>query len=122
MLLEGSHLLVVEDEMLVLMLIEDMLGDLGCTSIATAATVDHALSLLETKDFDLALLDVNLNGEKSYPIADALAARDVPFIFSTGYADHNTNTAHANRPVLRKPFAVQQLADALGGIVVNARG
>lgn len=105
--------------MLVLMLMEDMLADLGCTSIATAATVDHALALLKTESFDLAVLDVNLNGAKSYPVAEALAARGIPFAFSTGYADHGANTEYANHTVLRKPFTVHELAAVLDSILLR---
>src|ERR1700736_1248780 len=79
--LSGRRVLVVEDEMLILMIIEDMLADLGCESVTAAATVDQALALMDARVFDAAMLDVNLNGRKSYPVADALAE----FFFSTGY-------------------------------------
>ena len=72
--------------MLILMAIEDMLADLGCTSIATAATIEKALALIEAGPFDVAIVDVNLGGERSYPIAKALKAHGVPFAFSTGTA------------------------------------
>src|ERR1700731_3991555 len=64
--LSGRRVLVVEDEMMVLLLIEDMLSDLGCESVTTAATVDQALALMDGRVFDVAMLDVNLNGQKSY--------------------------------------------------------
>ena len=70
-LLSGKRVLVVEDEMLVAMQIEDMLSDLGCTSIAFAATVGMALDLLANNDFDLAMLDVNLDGTRSSAVAEA---------------------------------------------------
>ena len=66
-LLSGRRILVVEDEMMVLMVTEDMLADLGCESVTAAATVDQALALIEAQGFDAAMLDVNLNGSKSYP-------------------------------------------------------
>ena len=69
--------------MLVMMAIEDMLGDLGCTSITIAANVETALAFIAAIKFDLATLDVNLNGSPSYPIAEALNARHIPFAFST---------------------------------------
>jgi len=100
--LSGRRILVVEDEMMVLMVTEDMLGDLGCESVAAAANVDQALALIEAQGFDAAMLDVNLNGSKSYPVADALAARGVPFAFSTGYSDHGKDGHYSDRPVLKK--------------------
>jgi CheY-like chemotaxis protein len=112
--LSGRRILVVEDEMMVLMLIEDMLGDLGCEAVSTAATVDQALALMDGRTFDVAMLDVNLNGQNSYPVADALAARDIPFVFSTGYSDHVTKAGYPGRPVLQKPFRFEQLVEVLG--------
>jgi len=77
-LLSGRRILVVEDEMMVLMVTEDMLADLGCESVAVAATVEQALALIDAHGFDAAMLDVNLNGNKSYPVADLLVKRGVP--------------------------------------------
>ena len=108
-ILEGRRFLVVEDEMLVLMVLEDMLDELGCRSITAAANVEDALKLAATEDYDAAVLDVNLNGSKSYPVADALAQRGIPFAFSTGYANHGAGTAFGNRPVLRKPYQLHNL-------------
>jgi CheY-like chemotaxis protein len=113
-LLSDRRVLVVEDEMMILMMIEGMLADLGCTSVTAAATIDQAIALIDTRRFDVAMLDLNLNGDKSYPVADALAARDVPFLFSTGYSDHGLKDGYNERPVLRKPYHHQELADALG--------
>ena len=116
-LLSGRRILVVEDEMMVLMVTEDMLGDLGCESVAAAATVDQALALIEARGFDAAMLDVNLNGSKSYPVADALAARGVPFAFSTGYSSFEISDAYRDRNVLRKPFQYEELAAILSGLL-----
>jgi CheY-like chemotaxis protein len=76
-LLSGRRVLVVEDEMLVLIMIEDMLADLGCKSVTSAATIDKALALIDAQAFDFALLDINLNGSNSHPVAEALMARGV---------------------------------------------
>ena len=115
--LVGRNILVVEDEMLVLMHIERALSDLGCTA-TSVGTIDDALTLLDddTK-FDAAMLDVNLHGEKSYPIADALALRGIPFVFSTGYGDHGERADLADRPVLRKPYLKGHLVAALSALV-----
>ena len=110
-LLSGRHVLVVEDEMMILMIIEDILTDLGCESVVAAATVPQALALIETQVFDAAMLDMNLNGTKSHDVADALAARGVPFAFSTGYGDLDMGEGYRNRPVLKKPFPYEELVE-----------
>jgi CheY-like chemotaxis protein len=115
-LLSGRHILVVEDEMLILMMIEGILDDLGCNSVATAATVDQAVTLIEGQVFDAAMLDVNLKGTNSYPVADVLAARGVPFFFSTGNTGHMAD-GYANRAVLRKPFMSSDLATIFTGLL-----
>lgn len=112
-LLSGRRVLVVEDEMLILIMIEDMLADLGCESVTAAATVSQAVALIEAEIFDVAMLDMNLNGNNSLVVADALAARDVPFVFSTGYSCHDMRNGHRNRPVLKKPFMEKDLTEML---------
>lgn len=104
-LLMGKRVLVVEDEMLVLMGLEDMLGDLGCTSVKVAGNVNTALRLIAANSFDMATLDVNLNGIPSYAIADALDEQHIPFAFSTGYGEHGVDQGYGERPVLNKPFS-----------------
>ena len=99
--------------MLVLLNIEDLLADLGCTSVSAAATVDQALALIDAQDFDLAMVDVNLDGRKSYAVADALAARGVPFVFSTGYSGESLDDGHRDRPVLGKPYREVDLVEIL---------
>jgi CheY-like chemotaxis protein len=112
-LLGGCRILVVEDEMMVLMMIEGMLADLGCTSVSPAATIDQALSLIDAQVFDVAMLDLNLNGKRSYPVADKLAAQGVPFLFATGYSDHGLTEAYGDRPLLKKPFRCAELGEML---------
>lgn len=118
-LLSGQRVLVVEDEMLILMIIESMLADLGCESVTAAATVDQALGLIESQDFDAAMLDVNLNGTRSYPVADALAALSVPFMFSTGCSDPDLTKGHGGRPVLTKPFQYEKLAATFSDLLTR---
>ena len=112
-LLAGRHILVVEDEMLILLNIEDMLADLGCTSVSAATTVDQALALIGAQAFDAAMVDVNLDGTKSYPVAEALAARGVPFAFSTGYSGQSIADGYRDRPVLGKPYSDVELVAIL---------
>lgn len=103
--------------MLVLMALEDMLSDLGCTSIAAAGTIDKALGLVATQEFDLATLDVNLDGKQSYAVADALAEAGVPFAFSTGYGEHGLSEGYGSHPMLNKPFSSPQLVEVLTALL-----
>ena len=99
--------------MLVLLNIEDMLADHGCTSVSAAANADQALALIAAQSFDAAMLDLNLDGRKSYRVADALAARGVPFVFSTGYSGESLDVGYQNRPVLGKPYGGVELVETL---------
>lgn len=116
-LLAGRSILVVEDEMLVRMMMEDMLTDLGCESVSGAGSVDQGLALIDAQVFDVAFLDMNLSGNKSFPLADALAARGVPFAFSTGYSGQDMRDGYRDRPVLQKPFQIEQLARVLARLL-----
>jgi CheY-like chemotaxis protein len=102
--IDGLRILLVEDESLIAMLIEDTLSELNCTMVAVAATLGDALDKASSMDFDIAILDVNLNGSPSYPIAALLVRRRIPFIFSTGYGVSGVPEAFRELPVLTKPF------------------
>ena len=116
-LLYGRRVLVVEDEMFVLIMIEGMLADLGCESIVSAATVDQALALIGGQALDAALLDMNLDGNKTHRVADALAARGVPFAFVTGYSTRSIRVRDRDRPLLKKPFEFERLIEILTGLL-----
>ena len=105
--------------MLILMMIEAMLADMGCESVTSAATVDLAVSLIEKQVFDVVMLDVNLKGDNSRPVADALSARGVPFFFSTGNSGHHMMDGYEDRPILRKPFLDEALAAILTKILAR---
>jgi CheY-like chemotaxis protein len=109
-LLSGRRILVVEDEILLSLTIEDMLADFGCES-AAATTSEMAVALVEGQVFDAAVLDMSLNGESSRTVADALAARGVPFVVTTG--NRVTWDGFRDHAVLRKPFKYAELADVL---------
>jgi len=111
--LSGRRVLLVEDEMLVAWLLQDMLADLGCAVVGPAARVNQALAIIAAEQVDLAVLDINLNGQTSYAIADALTARGVPFVFSTGYAKDRLAEDYRAFPVLQKPFHESELGRAL---------
>ena len=108
---------MVEDEVLVAWLLEDMLADLGCAVVGPAASVKQALAMIDAEAIDVAVLDVNLNGQLSYPIADALAARGVPFVFSTGYDKDRMLDGYKTFPVLQKPFHQSELSDILAKLL-----
>src|ERR1035437_2901955 len=112
-LLSGRRVLVVEDEMLVVMMIDAMLADLGCKSVTSAATVDKALALINAQIFDVALLDVNLNGNDSHPVAEALSARGVPVVYWTGNTGQSLRDGYSDRPVQKKPFKYEKLVAVL---------
>src|SRR3954470_11602529 len=109
----AKRVLVVEDELMIRMLLEDMLGELGYTIAAEAARLDEALDAAKNGQFDLAILDVNLNGQTIVPVAEALAARGTPFVFATGYGERGLPDAYRDRPTLKKPFQMDGLSRML---------
>jgi CheY-like chemotaxis protein len=117
--LSGLRLLVVEDEALVAMMIQDYLADLGCVVVGVAASVAKGLAAIEDKAsiLDGAVLDVNLGGEKVYPVAERLVERGIPFIFSTGYGLAGIAPDFARIPTLSKPFAPRDLAAMLAEVI-----
>lgn len=112
--LSGKRILVVEDESLVAMLIETILEDLGCIPVGPAANVDEGLALASGDGaIDAALLDVNVSGQQVFPVAEALEARGVPFVFSTGYGEAGLPDAWRGRPTLQKPFTEEAVQAAI---------
>jgi CheY-like chemotaxis protein len=111
--LEGRRVLVVEDEPFIAMTLEDMLTDLGCVVAGMAGQVGEALALIESTEIDAAVLDVNLGTQKIDPVADALSARSLPFVFTTGYGRTGVPAAHTSHEVVQKPFRMEDLAKAL---------
>jgi DNA-binding response OmpR family regulator len=108
------RVLLVEDEALVAMMIEDMLADLGHEVVGPAMHLDVGLELAASADLDFAVLDMNLRGESSTPIADILQRRQVPFVFATGYGSRGrTLGAHHGVEIVTKPFDARQLERAI---------
>lgn len=112
-----QRILIVEDEPLIAMMLEDFMDVLGKQVAGTADNVAGALEVIAAGGVDAAILDVNLaDGEKSWPVADALAAADIPFVLATGGSDDMIADAYKGRPVLAKPFmldAVEQVLEDL---------
>ena len=113
----GRRVLVVEDEMIVAWLLQDMLADFGCAVVGPAASINEALVMIDAEAFDVAMLDVNLNGKMSYPIADALISRGVPFLFSTGYDKDRLQDGYRTVPVLQKPYHRAELENTLARLL-----
>jgi len=88
--------------------------------IGPAASVDEALALIESQIFDAAVLDINLGGQMSYPVADALLARAVPFVFSTGYASNRLQEGYRGHRALQKPYHMTELRGALADVIARA--
>jgi DNA-binding response OmpR family regulator len=117
--LAGLRILVVEDEMLVAMLVEEMLGMLGCEVVGPAATLDEAVAAVRANRLDGALLDANLHGRDSSPVAEALRECGVPFLLVTGYGRGDLGRAALNAaPRVKKPFRFQQLAERMREVFV----
>lgn len=119
--LRNARVLVVEDEVLVAALLEDRLQALGCNVVGPAMSVGQALELLKSDDIDAAVLDVNLAGEKVFPVADALAAKDIPFIFATAYGASGVTERHSRREILDKPYQERALEHALRAALQTKR-
>ncbi|WP_125256963.1 response regulator [Brevundimonas fluminis] len=111
--LTGRRVLIVEDESLVAMLLETMLEDLGCVAVGPASSVDEGLRLAKEDGVDVALLDVNVAGTQVFPVAEALEAKGVPLVFSTGYGEGGLPEHWRGRPTVQKPFTEAVIRDAL---------
>ena len=109
--------LVVEDEIMVAMYVEDLLTDLGIEVLAIATSLDQALVLARKGGFDFAVLDVNLAGQLSFPVADVLRERGIPFLFASGYGSRGVRDDLRSAVRIQKPFVGRDLAEAIGKIV-----
>jgi CheY-like chemotaxis protein len=107
------RVLIVEDEVLVSILIEEALANLGFEVAAVADSLEEALAHAEAGNFDCAILDVHVRGKDVFPVAEALEARGLPFVFATGDGQNGVPDKYRGRPVLQKPFMVPELERAL---------
>jgi|SRR6185312_10271494 DNA-binding response OmpR family regulator len=106
----GGSVFLVEDEVMIRMMVADMLDELGFRVTAEAGDIGEALKLAQSAEFDLAILDVNVNGKVISPVAELIKARNRPFIFATGYGSSGLPEEYRDRPALQKPFQIETLA------------
>ena len=104
---------LVEDEVMIRMMVADMLEELGFSVAAEAGDIDEAIRLAETAYFDLAILDVNVNGKIISPVAEVIELRKRPFIFATGYGSSGLPEEYRDRPALQKPFQIETLGKVI---------
>jgi CheY-like chemotaxis protein len=106
----SGSVFLVEDEAMIRMMVADMLEELGYSIAAETGEIEQALKLARTAKFDIAILDVNVNGKLISPVAEVIEARNRPFIFATGYGTQGLPPEYRDRPVLQKPFQMENLA------------
>ena len=115
--LSGRRVLVVEDSPVVAPLTVDILDDLGCAVVGPAPNMAVARALVEAGEFDVALMDVHIRGERIFPLCEMLDAKGIPFLFTSGYADWSMPERWRERPRLAKPYTIDQVEQALGALL-----
>lgn len=116
----AGSVFLVEDEAMIRMMVVDMLEELGFSVAAETGEINEAIKLASSTEFDIAILDVNVNGKVISPVADLLKARNRPFIFATGYGTQGVPEDYRDRPALQKPFQIESLKDALDSTLRGA--
>lgn len=111
---------LVEDEVMIRMMVADMLEELGYSVAAEAGEIGEAIKLAQSSEFDIAILDVNVNGRVISPVAEVIAARNRPFVFATGYGSQGLPEEFRGRPTLQKPFQMDTLAKVLEQVLKGA--
>jgi CheY-like chemotaxis protein len=109
--------LLVEDEVMIRMMVADMLEELGHTVAGEAGEISQAIQLVQSIEFDLAIVDVNLNGQMITPVADVIKANRRPFIFATGYGAAGVPDGYPDQPTLQKPFTIEKLAEMIDEVL-----
>ena len=116
----GCTVFLVEDEVMIRMMVADMLEELGYSVAAEAGEIGEALRLVQSTDFDLAILDVNVNGKVITPVAELIKSKGRPFIFATGYGSSGLPEEYRDRPALQKPFQLETLAQVIDSTLKSA--
>ena len=114
------RVLVVEDELLIGDLLEGMISDLGHQVVAVVPRVEDALAVIAREALDFAIVDLRLHGDMALPVADALVAKKVPFVFATGLGESGLPASYRGLPLLRKPFTKADLARQLEALASAA--
>jgi len=109
----GLRVLLVEDEIMIALLLEEELAALDCQVIGPIGRLDKALEIAQREAVDVGILDVNINGNEVYPVAEVLAARGIPFVFVTGYGRQGLRAPYRDSPTLQKPFQFHDLQRAI---------
>lgn len=116
----GCSVFLVEDEVMIRMMVADMLEELGHRVAAEAGEIGEAMKLVPSMEFDLAILDVNVNGKVITPVAELIQAKGRPFIFATGYGTSGLPPEYRERPALQKPFQIETLAQMIATTMKGA--
>jgi CheY-like chemotaxis protein len=109
----GGSVFLVEDEVMIRMMVADMLEELGYSVAAETGEINEAVRLAGSTEFDIAILDVNVNGKVISPVAEVIRIRGRPFIFATGYGAQGLPEEYRDRPTLQKPFQMETLAQVI---------
>jgi|SRR5579884_1308719 len=117
--LKGRRILIVEDSPVVGPFTADLLIELGCEVAGPAPNMAAARELIETEEIDAALLDVHIRGERVFPLCEVLAAKGIPFILTSGYADWTMPEKWRDRPRLQKPYTLGAVEEALARLFSN---
>lgn len=115
----GLRVFVVEDEPVMRMLVVDMIEELGCRVVAEAGDIGEAVKLAQSSDFDLAILDVNLQGKMASSAAELIQARGLPLIFATGYGAAGLPAQFRDHAVVQRPFEIKALAAAIDEVIAS---
>ena len=115
--LKGRRILVVEDSPVLAPFTVDVLDELGCKVVGSAPNMAVAREMVEAGGFDAALMDIHIRGERVFPLCEALAAKGVPFVLTSGYADWNMPEKWRDRPRLQKPYTLDKVEEALKAVL-----
>ena len=114
--LKGRRILLIEDSPVVGPFTADLLDELGCVVVGPAPNMAAARELLDAGEFDAALIDVHIRGERVFPLCELLQAKGLPFVFTSGYADWQMPEKWQDRPRLQKPYTLDQVEQALSAL------
>ena len=115
--LRGRRILLVEDSPVVAPFTADLLEELGCLVIGPAPNMAAAWELVEAEEFDAAIMDIHIRGDRVFPLCEALEAKRVPFILTSGYADWQIPDKWEDRPRLQKPYTIEEVEQLLSALL-----